>query len=311
MKSPLENTKNIGPHSSKTYQERSLVLFGAKYILVACALTSVIIVLVVNSFRVSIQTFHDLDIINEQILASFSLNSRVKMVMPSFLTTILFQNDSSYKVKNKNATETFLASVDAAGDSNEDLLAAVSNGDNEIDDPVVDQLLRGKVCGYVSAVYYKNCLQVTNGESVGLLGLQPKYYNVVNLLKYWMFSANRTWESASAALTQVGLGLNNVHFVMYELYDVLSNHLIDSFVKRAEDQKNLSVKTFWINVVVTLVAMFLIRVIVLKKLRGLDIGIRRILRLIPYRVIEENKVMSFYLVKTFGKEVEILRKLIN
>lgn len=81
-------------------------------------------------------------------------------------------------------------------------------------------------------------------------------------------------------------------------------------VNKAEEQKSLAEKIFWINVVVTLVTMVLIRVIVLTKLQALDIGIRRILRIIPYKIIEENKVMGFYLVKAFGKELEILKQLI-
>ena len=307
----VETTKKVA-HSSKIYQDKSLILFGLKYILIAVVLTGVLIGLVGNSFTVSNQSFSELDTINNQLLASFALNSRVKLVTPSFYFVALFLNDTSYKIRDRDPRTQFIDSIDAVGNSNEDLLAAVSNSDNKVDDPVINQILRGKVCDFLTPVYYTSCVQNTNGESFGLLGLQPKFYQLMNLFKSWAISSSTlTLDSASTVLTQVSSVINNLYFVIYDLYDYLANHLIDTFVQRAEEQKNQAVKLFYINVVVTLLTMILIRMIVLKKLRALDIGIRRILRIIPYKIIEENKVMSFYLVKTFGKEVDILKRLVN
>ncbi len=303
--------KNVSTYTGKEYKDKSLVFFGLKYILIACALTGIVIGLISNSFHISIQSFKDLNDINDRIMASFNLNSRVKIVTPAFYFAVIFKNDTSYKIKNQDATLQFLESIEAVGDSNQDLLEAVSNSHDEIDDPIIEQILRGKACEFVSDLYHLSCVQHTNDQAFGLLGLQPKFYSIMSILKNWAISDNPTMQAANDALTQVSAVMNNLYFVIYELYDVLANHLIDSFLKRAEDQRRVSWRIFYTNVALVLSAMFLIRVIVLKKLRALDIGIRRILRLVPYKIIEENKVMSFYLMKTFGKELDVLRCLVN
>jgi len=304
-----ESAKKV-QHVTKEYRQKALVIHGVKYILVACVLTVVIIVLVANSFRTSVQSFNELDAINDRIQASFGLSSQVKTALPSFYFAVIFKNDTSFNIKNQDAVQQLIIGVDSVGKANEYLLNSLSNSHNEIDDPFFDELLRGKVCRYVSATYYQNCLDNTNNEAYGLLGLQPLYFQQLGILKSWATSDNPTQMLAGTLLTQFNGVVNNLFYVIYQLYDVLVDHLADNFILKAQQQKDQAVKMFFINVFITLFAMLLIRAIVLKKLRSLDIGIRRILRIIPYKIIEENKVMSFYLVRTFGKELEVLKRLL-
>ena len=265
-----------------------------------------------NSLRVSIQSFKELDVINTKILASFTLNSRVKAVIPSFYFSVVFGNDTTTKIRNLDPTSQLLASIDALGESNEVLLNALANSNNEIDDPFVNEVLSGKVCQYITSTYYLSCIQNTNGESFGLLGLQPKWYDMTLIFRRWgeVPAATKTLDYGNGLLTELTAVVNNIYFIIYQLYDLLAAHLTDNFVDKAQERIDVALKVFYINVAMTLLAMVLIRMIVLQKLRGLDLGIRRILRILPYKIIEENKVMSFYLFRTFGKELEVLKHLI-
>ena len=315
FKSQVKNIENIetakkAQHITKVYRERTLVIYGIKFLLVACMLTILIIVLVTNSFRVSVKSFNELDDMNDRIQTSFRSGSQLKAALPSFYFAVIFKNDTSFNIRNKDAVQQLIKGVESVGKANEYLLSSLTNSHNEIDDPFLDQLLRGKACQYVSDTYYQDCLENTNDEAFGLLGLQPLYYQYLGILKGWATSANPTLTLAGNLLTQFNGVYNNIYYVIYELYDVLVDHLADNFIQKAQQQKDQAQKMFFINVFVTLFAMLLIRAIVLKRLRGLDIGIRRILRIIPYKIIEENKVMSFYLVRTFGKELEVLRRLL-
>jgi len=312
IQQPAEATKKPSTYSTKTYQGKTLIVYGVKYILIACLLTVIIIVLITNSLRVSLQSFKELDVINAKILASFTLNSRVKAVIPSFYFSVIFGNDTTMKIRNLDPTSQLLASIDALGDSNQVLLDALSNSNNEIDDPFVDELLRGKVCKYVTSQYYVNCIQNTNGESYGLLGLQPKWHDMTLIFRRWgqVPAAQKTLDYGNGLLTELTAVVNNIYFIIYQLYDLLAAHLTANFVVKAQERIDLAKKIFYINVAMTLLAMLLIRIIVLQKLRSLDLGIRRILRILPYKIIEENKVMSFYLFRTFGKELEVLKRLI-
>jgi len=309
-KDQADPNKKNQTHTSKQYREQGLVLYGLKYLLLTCALTGLIIGLIINSFQTSMKSFKDLDFLKQQVSGSFDMNSRVKIAFPAFYVAAMFYNDTSYLMRNQIPADLLISGVEYLGGANAHILAVLSDSNNEITDPVINRVLRGKVCDLIPSIYYINCLQSTDGETFGLLGMQPKVYNIMMILKNWVASENPTWDLAQVALNQVSAVMNNLHFMIFELYDYLADHLIDSFVKKAEEQKSLAVKIFWANVAVTLVMMVLIRVIVLRKLQELDIGIRRILRIIPYKIIEENKVMGFYLVKAFGKELEILKQLI-
>lgn len=74
-------------------------------------------------------------------------------------------------------------------------------------------------------------------------------------------------------------------------------------------RKDYTKKMFYECLAVFFAAMILIRVLVLWKLQLLDLGIRRILRIIPYKIIEENKVMSCYLARAFQNELKALKQL--
>ena len=126
-----------------------------------------------------------------------------------------------------------------------------------------------------------------------------------------MALTNPTETQASNAVGTFSTTLINLHFViyMYDAYDSLSAYFVDKFNALVEKKISESYSVFAVNMTTMLVAMILIRIVVLTRLQDLQITVRRIVRIIPYKIIEENKIMSYYLATEFGQELREVREL--
>jgi hypothetical protein len=231
-------------------------------------------------------------------------------VLPSWYFGIIFTNYTNFFIRNKPSEDELAKNIAALGEANTLLLDAFTNSDGIIDDPVVADFLRGDVCSYiVTSLYYANCTQNTKGGAYGLLGLNPMYYQMLDLVRIWNGYTNPTLAQGTAITTVFATIVNNLHLNLYDIYDALTNHLLELFMKTAVEKKADTLNMFYVNLAAILVAMLLIRVIVLTRLEKLDLGIRRILRIIPYKIIEENKVMSCYLAIAFQNELKVLKQI--
>jgi len=126
-----------------------------------------------------------------------------------------------------------------------------------------------------------------------------------------MALTNPTETQASNAVGTFSTTLINLHFViyMYDAYDSLSAYFVDKFNALVEKKISESYSVFAVNMTTMLIAMILIRIVVLTRLQDLQITVRRIVRIIPYKIIEENKIMSYYLATEFGQELREVREL--
>jgi len=305
------NMDNMNIHASRNYSGQSLVIYGLKYVLLAFLLTAVIITLITTALHRSVENFDSLDKINDRIMTVYDIASKVKMVQPSYFFAMIFFNNTDYTIRNSDPIKETIKYLDALGDSNNILLSSLTNENNEIDDPVVKDILSGQACKYCDKAYYNTCLTQTNGQSFGLLGIQPKMYDVFSIMRGFLESKSKTQALAVQKMIEYGVFLNDLHFILYSIHDSLAAHLIGVFMKTADEKKDQVLRTFFINITVTIFSLALIRVIVLDKLRRLDIGIRRILRIIPYKIIEDNKVMAHYLNRAFDNEIKILKQFSN
>ncbi len=297
-------------NKSRQFQRRGLILYGFKYTFLALIPLAIVMGLIISSLDRATQNLKDLNTINNRLQISFQLGSNIKEVLPSWYFDIIFHNDTSFLVRNRAPKYEMIKNIGALGDANKLLLEYFTNSEGVIDDPVVEDILRGEVCNYLlSDLYYLNCIQNTRGGEYGLLGLQPLYYQNVDLVKTWMGYTNPTQAQAVVLLVQYAAVVNNLHLILYDVYDSLTTHLLELFMTTAAEKETDTLKTFYVNLTAVLVAMLLIRTVVLTRLQGLDLGIRRILRIIPYKIIEENKVMSCYLAIAFQNELKVLKQI--
>jgi len=294
---------------SKRYNIRSLMMYLLKYILIATLLITIMISLVIVSLQKSIQGFQNLDTITHKALSVFDISSQIRMVAPSFYVDILFINDTNYKIKNIPPRLPLIDALDALDNAGSLLLGALTDSNNELSDPLVKDILFGDVCKYVTVQNLAYCVTDTKNGAFGLIGLHTVYSQACQNARDWISTLNATFTLATKLSGQYATMHNNAHLVMFDAYDYLTDYLIGSCIEVAEDNKGETLTMFYVNLAAVLVSMFLIRVIALTKLQVFDLGVRRILRVIPYRIIEENKVMGCYLARTFENEIKVMKQM--
>ena len=301
--------KNASTIYSRRYKLQNLTIYLLKYVLVAVVFTIVLITLVAISLHKSTQDLAALDTINDKALTIYHTGSQIRMLVPAFYISAIFYNDTSYKIRNNKPIEELALKLESLDDVNNIFLETLTDDDNQISDPVIKDILNGDVCKYVTTQYYNNCVIATKGNSYGLLGLHARYTQVCQTMKDFANAANPTWTLGVSLTGLFSSQTNNMHLAIFDTYDYLTDYLVDLFLTTTEENKKEMESMFYQNIVAVFVSMFLIRVVVITKLQVFDLGIRRILRIIPYRIIEENKVMSYYLARTFQDELKVLKEL--
>jgi len=295
---------------SRTFQLRNLTIYLLRYISIAAILVMIIITLIAISLSKSIKGLENLDSINKKALTIYQTGAQIRMIPTTFFMDIIFYNNTNYKIRNNDPSDELTKQLKILDNVNNIFLSTFKDGEkNTISDPVIQDVLNGNVCNYVTAQYQPNCLIGTKGGSYGLLGLNAFYTQVCGVIKDWVNAGSKTFALGSTMSALYSNKNNNTHFAIFDAYDYLTNYLVDNFIEETEENKNQMQEMFYQNIGVVLVSMILIRVFVIKKLQVFDLGIRRILRIIPYKIIEENKGIAGYLARNFEDELKVLKQL--
>jgi len=297
---------------TRVYNIKNLTMYLLRYIIVAAILVFILIAFVAVSFQKSKKHLDDLETISNKALTLYDAGSKIRMIVPAYYISMMFKNNTSYKIRNGPPLEELVKVLEIFGGANDIFYKTLKDENGEISDPVFYDILNGDVCKYVSAASNPYCVRATKGNSYGLLGIQAYYYTqVCQPMRDWINTPdqNKTFDLSVSLATLYASLAYSVDLVCAEMYDYITNSLVDSFLKNTEVNKAEMKDMFYQNLAAVLVSMFLIRIIVLTKLQKFDLGIRRILRVIPYRIIEENKVMSCYLARTFQNELKVMQQL--
>ena len=294
---------------SRRYKLQNLIIYLLKYVFVAVVFTLVLITLVAISLHKSTDDLDTLSTINDKVLTIYQAGAPVRMLLPSWYVSIIFYNDTSYQIRENKPVSELADQLDGLDDVNNIFLSTLTDENNEISDPVIKDILNGDVCKYVTAANLNYCILATKGNSYGLLGMHSLYTTICQAMKDWVNAANPTFAVGVSLTALYSAQTNSMHLAIFDVYDYITDYLMDTFITTTEEDKNEMQSMFYQNIAAVLVAMFLIRVIVITKLQVFDLGIRRLLRIIPYRIIEENKVMSCYLARTFQDELKVLKQL--
>ena len=289
----------------REYSVKTLIVYISKYTFFAVILTLIIIGLVIFAFQQSIQNLHELDTINKKALAASAVLSQIQMLLPSFYFSIILHNDTSYKVRNDVPFKQLLLQYQVLGNANNLLIDAFSDSNNEIADPTIKDIFAGNPCKYVTDTYYNDCLIKSQGESFGLFGLQSLFSQICEPMKTFASTPNPTFQLGITLSNIYSATNNNTHFVIYDLYNYILDYLTASFIDLTEKKKKEMLKILVYTLVVGLVGLRVISMVILKRLKMLDLGIRRILRVIPDTVVQQNKIIGFYLARHFPNEFSV------
>jgi len=302
-----ENNKQVAQKTfNRTFKMGKLYIYMLKYIAFALILTAIIITLLIVWQNSSVKNFHKLESMNQKVIKAYSIYTKVNMVHPTLCYFAMFKNSTNFKLRNQDIYSQLQFYNNHLINANDLLLSTVQIDDEGIKDPVVLDILQGDVCKYVDPIYTQNCLQITGSNSFGLLGLNPKLRQALDPMIV-TFTPDLTFATALSSMSSSSAQLGFIHLVTYSAYSYLCQYFVDNFHTSTDKYIDFTFTFFWINLVVVIISMLLIRAIVLTRLKELDITMRGIFKITPWKLFEENKIITNSLLKDFREELHAIK----
>ena len=154
-----------------------------------------------------------------------------------------------------------------------------------------------------------NCEKSTKGESIGLLALVSNY---LDISQYYigLYNTNATIAYAQQLLVPYAAEMDIDLPVLQFTFKFLNSYILDDLNLKVPAFIQQEAMQLWIILIVIVVSTALIRTVAVRRLLLLKIGRRRILKNIPYYMIQESRFMKSYLVKEFNTEIAGIRDIL-
>jgi len=255
----------------------------------------------------SIDIFNSLASVTDElsILSDGSLQSN--LMMSTLVFTSVFGTIPTMTVMNKAPREQINENLVNFNNINEKLIETfLSSKEREID-PYLVEILKNDVCKHLSAGGTKElCEYATNNQKLGLLSINTDYFNGLrNMIAET--STGITLGEVVVRYASVLTRLTGEMSAMIDIYPIMMEHIVANFkvtVKNSQSNEKDWIITIFITVLIYTIFLYLKP---LKDFQKVDVGRRKILKIIPVSVIHENKALKFYLMQDFKAEVEDIK----
>jgi len=281
--------------------------FLMKRVILALIFMPILIGLFTVTLVKSISTFYSLASVNDQISVLTKGAYQSNVAMGHLIYATLFQFTPSMLLENKPPYDQVNETISDLSNLNIRLINKFLNEPEEVD-PLIKDVLQSNTCDYLNPQSMALCYYSTNGQKMGLLSINTDYYNTI----YGVKTAMKTRSSYSTLITLLGKVLEKVVGEMTALEDIypfLIQHVVDKFTDTTDSAKSDEIKFF--VVICLVIAMFAGYIFwkPLKDMRKADIGRRKILKIIPLHILQENKGFKFYLMQDFKREIDDIRSI--
>jgi len=254
-------------------------------------------------------TFTDLEVKNARLTIAHKLGYSFDQLLGAFYFTMIFYNSTDFKFRYGPPVSQFDVFLDYLSTANEQLLSSLTDDHTGEIDPTLEDFLRADMCSYVNPSVLAACKTVSYGGANGLLAMNTQYLQF-NSIYYQKFLQTPTFVAAQTLLVNYAMSITNMITVFPEAYEFLRTYLVDNFNTKINDQKRESLTIFIIILVALGVSTGIIQIITIAKLKEIDIGIRKILKIIPFTMIQENRLLGFYLKNEFKKEIDDIKQFV-
>jgi len=282
---------------------RSFRILSASILLIFCMAG-----LFLATYFISDSTFNNLKITNDRLSLAHQLGYTFDLLVGAFYYTVIFQNETNYLWRYVSPTQEFETTLDYLSNANEKLLAVLPDPETGEIDPYLQSFLTSDVCPFLSvtAIDMLSCQQLSKQGALGLLGLNNQYYQNTN--NYFnQYLADPTFDAASDILNNYVTAIKSALRIIPKAYEFLRTYLLEDFNESVEDQRKEGLMLYLILLIGLVASIAIIQFVTINRLQDFDIGIKIILKLIPFNMIQENRLLGFYFKTEFKKELEDIK----
>ena len=251
----------------------------------------------------SISTFNSFEKMNNQIISLNDASYQADLFICVFAFYFIFPATYNFRIYNQLPKNQLIPPLDKLKNFNEDFTTLFLTDDDGALDSVIEDVLKGPLCKYVHKQFIPDCLSATKGESNGLLAINSDYIGASNEL-LTSIAAAKSVGAAVQIIAKYNAAVMSDLTVIKEIYPAIVNHIVSNLNKKANSTLDRGVGFFVAIILFALAYQLFIYILPIRKLSEMDNGRRMVLKTIPYNIIEESKILNFYLVNEFRHEVQ-------
>ena len=303
---------NVKKQSNIRYRENRFFLRRLATRTVRSLLSGFILVMIVMavflvSYMSSSSTFTSLGLYKQKLSFLHKLSYSYNMILSTFYYQTLFQNRTDFLISYKSPGVKMDEVLDFFSTANERLISLLADSDGGFSDPFVKTFLKDNFCHLLATNLLPNCIAASVSAS-GLLGFNSIFYEVT--ASYLSnYRANPTFDYASQMFVPYTAAIQPILVTAFEVVPLLKNYILNSFLSQIQEQKVKNFVVYVISVALLLCFTVIIQTVIIKQFKEIDLRIKKILKIIPFNVLKENRQFEFYLKNEFKKELSSVNQL--
>ena len=305
-------SSHISRHREDKFVLRELTIEALRTLILALVLLGLMAGGFFASYFLANDTFGSLQVINNRLTIAHRLGYTFDMVLGAFYYMVIFDTEPEFLWRYKNPLEEFENTLDFLSRANQMLLQSLPDPSTGEIDPILRNFLDTDVCPYLNlntTSDINNCLSVTQSGALGLLGMNNQYYQESRIY-YEAYAKDPSGLESRGLVNDYTASVRSIISVVPIAYEYLRDFLIADFNKKIEDQQMEGLLLFVMLLVGLGLTTGVIQLVTINKFRKVDIGIRKILKLVPLSMIQENRLLGFYLKNEFKKELEDIKQFV-
>jgi len=181
-------------------------------------------------------------------------------------------------------------------------------------DPVIFDILTSNVCNYVPedvgiSHLKRNCLLISKDSKFGLLNLNSFYYDLSNDLLRQLGTNSNLMQAVMAFAARQDEFLGSVQTIEI-VYPLLTTYIFEHFQEEIKTTSRSDLAFFSAICGGFVFFAIFIYLVPAKRFGIIDSQRRRLFKIIPYSMIQENKALKFYLIQNYPKEIESIKNVL-
>ena len=251
-----------------------------------------------RSFRL-ISSFNSLQKINKQLSILNQASYQANMLICAINYRSLFPSYINMLIYNLPADQQIVDTFVVLRSINDKL--RVTFLDDKSTDEFTHGFLTTTLCQYFPTMFVPYCESMYKDGKNGLIFANEVYYQTT-LGLYNILLQNPTPSELSALYSSYAASVTPMLSMLQLGYPLLVGHILEGFDVLVERELKHELIFFVAIIVYTFISVLLMHFVSFKKLQGVDLLRRKIIKIVPYQMVED-RIMSFYLKNEFPKEV--------
>ena len=292
---------------NKSFSTQKMDFYLLKFTIISLLFIPILIGLFCGSLLGSMSSFRSFEEVKNQMSVLGEAMYEANMLVNSFAYGVLFMSQPAMLIHNMPPQLQLAKSLQIFSGINNRLTHVFLQKENL--DPDVVNVLKSDVCSYLTLNLQNSCAKTTKEGLNGLLSVNADYLQTA-IFYFNQYQENPTLQNIMLTSAQYISITSPILLTLNHAYRFLIDHILEKFDIIVHDTLN-NERSYFIGVCLTIfLSKVFIYFVLIKKLVRIDLTRRKILKIIPFDVLQDNKILVYYLQNSFGREVENIKNLL-